>query len=102
MGPALAEYFLLERVEPGIDDGAPSGVSDVARRSIKRRYTASQRCSGVSVSDTWTSLVAKPAPRARSCSQRAKNVLPLPYSPRTALNAPRPRAAASSSASNVA
>jgi hypothetical protein len=57
MGPALAEYFLLERVEPGIDDGAPSGVSDVARRSIKRRYTASQRCSGVSVSDTWTSLV---------------------------------------------
>lgn len=46
-----------------------------------------------------TSLVAKPTNRARSCSQRPKKVLPLPYSPRTALNPPRPEATAVRSAS---
>src|SRR6185437_9224556 len=38
---------------------------------------------------------------ARSASQRAKNVLPAPYSPRTALNTARPEATPSSSASTA-
>jgi hypothetical protein len=44
-----------------------------------------QLVQGVSVSETWTSAAAMPRRFARSASQRAKNVFPAPYSPRTAL-----------------
>ena len=80
---------------------APCGVSAVAKRSVRRRYTVSKRCSGVSVSEIWTSDVAKPRFRARSANQRAKNVFPQPYSPRTALNTLPPALTLCSSSSRV-
>ncbi len=70
---------------------APSVHSAVCRPSIARRYTVSSLYSGVSVSEIWTRVVAKPRSRARCSSQREKKVLPVPYSPRTALNRPRAR-----------
>ena len=70
-------------------------------RSVSRRYTVSSRCSGVSVSEIWISATAKLRRLARSPSHRVKNVLPDPYSPRTALNTDPPAATALSSASTA-
>ena len=93
--PPLGQNVFLQRGRTscrGRIGGRTCCVSAVERRSVSRRYTVSRRCSGVSVSETCTSAVANPSRFARSCNQRTKKVLPLPYSPRTALNFALPAA----------
>ena len=73
--------------QPSITDRKALGrQSIVVSCSARRRYTVSSRCSGVSVSEICTWDVAKPSRRDSSSNHRAKKGLPLPYSPRTALN----------------